>query len=242
MIHLHTESIHPSWQGIFNQALAQLAPDYRRSLEQSQDWLPGPAKIFKAFTLPLNQVNYILFGESPYPRAASANGYAFWDGQVGAIWSETGLTKPVNRATSLRHLVKMLLVAEGALKPDDTGQEAIAQLDKRPYVQTLAELFQNALDRGILLLNASLVLTDKPVAQDVKAWQAFMGELLKGIYQARPGTHLILLGNLAKTIDKLPALSKFSKTYAEHPYNVSFVTNSCVQDLFRPLQLLQQTR
>lgn len=235
---LNMASIAPDWQPIIQQALACVDPSYIKILEQNKDWLPGHEQIFNAFTLPLNRVNYILFGESPYPRADSAIGYAFWDGRVGPIWSETGLAKPVNRATSLRHLIKMLLVADGQLSPENTSQDAIAALDKSPYVVTLSELFQNAIQHGILLLNASLVLSERKVPQDVKAWKPFMGHLLQAIYAARPKTQMILLGNLAKTIDQLPGSEQFTKIYAEHPYNVSFVNNTTMQDLFRPMRLL----
>src|SRR5438128_2360838 len=108
-------SVHSSWNECLQRAVARLNSTYLETLAQSTTWLPGPNKIFNAFTLPIEKVNYVLFGESPYPRRESANGYAFWDAAVQELWSETGLSKRVNRATSLRNILKMLLVAEGAL-------------------------------------------------------------------------------------------------------------------------------
>ncbi|MCD8542804.1 MAG: hypothetical protein LRY69_05290 [Gammaproteobacteria bacterium] len=93
------------------QALGRMDEQYLEFLLSDTRWLPGMDKVFNAFMLPFEQVNYILLGESPYPRAASANGYAFWDQSVGEIWSTNGLSKSVNRATSLRNFIKMLLVA-----------------------------------------------------------------------------------------------------------------------------------
>src|SRR3989344_708271 len=97
----------PSWHDCLSQALNKVDPDYLEKLYNNSQWLPGHAKIFNAFTLPVDQVNYILFGESPYPRAHSANGYAFWDAAVTDLWSPIGLSKAVNRATSLRNMIKM---------------------------------------------------------------------------------------------------------------------------------------
>ncbi len=211
--------------------------NYLAQLNQSSAWLPGPEKIFNAFSLPLEKVNYVLFGESPYPRAASANGYAFWDAAVDGLWSDTGLSKQVNRATSLRNIIKMLLVADNKLDPQQSSQEAIAKLDKLKMIQTNNELFNNLLNHGFLLLNATPVLHDKP-QKDARAWLPFMGELLNCLLEQRPKVKFILLGKIANTIDELIPEHKQYNLYAEHPYNLSFITNTAVLDFFRPLHLL----
>ena len=74
-------------------------------------YLPTEGRVFAAFAQPLDRVRYVLVGEGPYPRPESATGFCFMDGAVEALWSENGLSKPVNRATSLRNFMKMLLVA-----------------------------------------------------------------------------------------------------------------------------------
>ena len=110
--------IHPQWHQILNKALQQVEPDYLRQLQSSLNWLPGIENLFAAFSQPLSSTRYILLGESPYPRKQSANGYAFWDGAVGSLWSPTGLSKEVNRATSLRNLIKMLLYSYLCFNPN----------------------------------------------------------------------------------------------------------------------------
>src|SRR5690348_6563289 len=95
---LNLNTVDNSWKSCITDALNQLDPQYLEKLLQNEHWLPGPDKIFNAFSLPVDKVNYVLFGESPYPRAHSANGYAFWDAAVAELWSPTGLSKPVNRA------------------------------------------------------------------------------------------------------------------------------------------------
>ena len=227
-----------SWLPIIKKALKVLPSDYFSTINQSP-FLPEENKIFNAFSLPLEKVQYVLFGETPYPRAQSANGYAFWDAAVKEIWSENGLSKPVNRATSLRNFIKMLLVTESLLKPDNLTQEAISKIDKTHLVQTLPEFFNQMMDRGFLLLNASLILREGKKNQDAKIWLPFMEIILKELYLKRPQVKLILFGQIAKAIDQLPAAKPYKKLISEHPYNYSFIVNKEVQNFFRPLCLLR---
>ncbi len=181
-----------------------------------------------------------MLGESPYPRRQSANGYAFWDNAVTDIWSESGFTKAVNRATSLRNFIKMLLVARGDLTAERLTQINIVQLNKERLISQLAELFNHLLDQGFLLLNASLVLSSRPVQQEAKFWLPFMQTLLQELSLTRQSIQLVLLGNVAKTIGKLPEAYKFSRFVAEHPYNISFIHNPSVLDFFRPFDFLRR--
>jgi uracil-DNA glycosylase len=240
--------VDPSWNDCLQKGLAKIDPGYLNHLSHSQAWLPGPTKIFNAFSLPLEQVNYVLFGESPYPRLESANGYAFWDAAVKELWSSTGMSKKVNRATSLRNILKMLLVAEGSLDEKKAGQEEIAKINKQAYVQTNNELFSNFIQHGFLLLNATPVLQEGKGSpqKDARAWSPFVGELLHCLLQKRPQVTFILLGRIANTIDKLIDKridelipnSFVQKLYAEHPYNHTFISNVAVLNFFKPLHLL----
>lgn len=232
--------IHPSWRAHIQRALQKMDAHYLENLIHSSNWLPGQQKIFNAFSLPLEKVQFVLFGESPYPRAESANGFAFWDAAVTDLWSDTGLAKKVNRATSLRNILKMLLVAEGALQPDNCSQDAIAALDKSTYVQTNHEFFTNLLNHGFLLLNATLVLRENQSPNiDAKAWLPFVKEILQVIQTSRPEARLILLGNIAQAIYPLIEKDRNEIFHAEHPYNLSFITNQTVLNFFRSLCLLQ---
>lgn len=232
--------VDPSWQPCLKEALSKMNPEYLHSLYNRSDWLPGQDKIFNAFSIPFDQVKYVLFGESPYPRAQSANGYAFWDASVKQIWSEKGLSKEVNRATSLRNIIKMLLVAEGLLTQNHTSQHEIAALNKNNLIQTNDEFFHNFLEKGFLMLNISLVLQATPVKKDALAWQPFIKHVLHYLLEKKPNTKLILLGQIAHTIDSLLELPNAKKFYAEHPYNLSFIQNQTVLEFFRPLTLLRK--
>ncbi len=235
----NTSAIDPSWLPLVQSAFAEVCPDYKHSLLENPNWLPGPEAVFNAFSLPFSRLKVILFGESPYPRAISANGYAFYDASVDNLWSESGLSKAINRATSLRNILKMLLLAEGVLSADDLSQPAIAALDKSKFIQTLPQLFAALEKNGFLLLNASLVLSENPVQKDTKAWQPFMAKLLTLIAEKAPQTELLLWGRLAQVIDDFPVSHRFQRHYAEHPYNLSFIHNPEVLAYFKPLHLLQ---
>lgn len=225
---------HPEWLPLLNKALGTMDEGYLLNLLNDRQWLPGLERLFAAFSLALSELNYLLLGESPYPREQSANGYAFWDNAVDSLWSEQGLTKTVNRATSLRNIMKMLLIARGSLS-NDTSQDAIAQLDKKPLIKTGAQLFQGMMNKGFLLLNASLVYSEGEVPYHARHWRPFMQSLLEQLAQVKPGVKLILLGKIAAVIppNQLPV-----GLIAEHPYNISFINNAQVIEFFKPLDLL----
>ncbi|HEV2613812.1 MAG TPA: uracil-DNA glycosylase [Gammaproteobacteria bacterium] len=226
MTRLALKAIHPSWEKLLFQAIQTVDPRYLDSLTKDAHWLPGEKNLFNAFSIPLPKVKRILLGESPYPRVQSANGYAFWDAAVGNIWAEESkLSKSVNRATSLRNFMKMLLKANNG-KP-------------KACVQTLPELFQNLLSHGFLLLNASLVLhPERKVKIDAKYWQSFIQIILNNLYEHNPEIELVLLGKIAQQITPL-LKHPFKIIQAEHPYNLSFIDNPLVIAYFTPLKLLE---
>jgi len=225
---------HTTWHPRLKEALGAMDSDYLLSLKQSNAWLPGMQCVLAAFSRPMTSTRYILFGESPYPRAESANGQAFWDAAVGPIWRDTGLSKAVNRATSLRNLIKMLLHARGDLVTD-FSQPAIAALDHARYHQTLDAFFINMMNQGFLLLNASPVYEAGKIPYHAKQWVPFMSALLDSFVGDRYQIELVLFGRVA---EKIPGYTRFMGLLAEHPYNVSFITNRDVIEFFKPMDLL----
>lgn len=233
-------NIHPGWQASIFRALERVPSSYLDALVTKQEpWLPGAEHIFNAFSLAPAATRYILFGESPYPRVESANGYAFWDANVSELFSPKGLSTQVNRATSLRNMLKAMLLAKGLLAVDNLSQEAIAKLDKSSLAQTGEELFHNFLQRGIMLLNASLVLDNKNKNVDAKAWLPFMQQILQDCASLPQKPTLLLFGKIAEKILTLPEADCFEHIVAEHPYNISFITNPKIQRFLSELDLLQ---
>jgi uracil-DNA glycosylase len=134
----------------------------------------------------------------------------------------------------------MFLLANGALTTD-FSQQAIAKLDKSCWIKTLDELFQNLLNNGFLLLNASLVLSEQSVQKDVSAWRPFMASILSQLADEKKVLTVILLGLKAQPMAGLchTPLTCFS---AEHPYQLSFITNPEVLEFFRPFDLLRSRK
>jgi uracil-DNA glycosylase len=240
---ISASNVHPEWTDLLRSAVAEMDATYLDELLRSPDWLPGIDLLFNAFRRDRSNVCYVLIGESPYPRQASANGIAFCDAAVTDLWRDTGLSKSVNRATSMRNIVKTALLAEGYIQPDSEGkisQLSIAELDKSSLVQTMPELFENLAASGFLMLNATPVLhPDRKPAQEAKYWQGFLFSLLKqlGEMAGQPLT-LVLWGKIAETIDAMDLPDSYTKLTSEHPYNISFIHNLTMQRLFRDVALL----
>lgn len=238
-------NIHREWCSLLKEALSDLDPDYLEALTADSNWLPGIDNLFAAFRRDVKGVKYILIGESPYPRKASANGIAFHDAAVGELWSATGLSKAVNRATSMRNILKTALLAEGLITDDHDGkisQQSIADVDKRPLIKTMQELFNNLHKRGFLMLNATPVLhPQRKPAKEAVYWLPFVNKLLHSLAGALDRTATIILwGKIAQSIEILPGSQNFRKLKSEHPYNISFIHNPSMQTLFADMHLLQK--
>ena len=234
-------SVDKSWQTIINKALNNLDDSYLEFLQQNKEYFPDKTNFLNAFkTLPLNKTKYILFGQDPYPRNESAIGYAFIDGAVKNLWDEkNGLSREVNKATSLRNFMKMLLICEGKIEEDDTSKEAIVKANTQEYIDSIMQLKDNFEKNGVLLLNTALVFTLKDASKKhVKMFKPFISSLLKQLKDEN--IELILFGSMAKDIEKFEASNDFEKFYCEHPYNVSFITNKKVQNLFNQMKLLDK--
>jgi uracil-DNA glycosylase len=235
---------HPSWQPHLRKgmdAMARANPAYLAQLA-ADDYLPTGQRLFAAFSQPLPAVRYVLVGEGPYPRAESATGVCFMDGAVGSLWCDAGLSKPVNKATSLRNFIKMLLVADGQLDAADTGAAALAPVVARVRgegaIDTLAQLQDKLTGQGFLLLNAALVFRPHVApAIDARAWQPFLQTVLAALADTRP--KLVLWGKIAEQLQTLPETAGLPQIVSEHPYNLSFIGHKGMQDLFGPMRLLR---
>jgi len=242
----------PSWHPILKRGLDAVdAADagYLDALAED-NYLPSQGRLFAAFMLPLHNVRYVLVGEGPYPREESATGVCFMDGAVESLWSDKGLSKQVNKATSLRNFMKMLLVSAGILSEGETSGDAMAHVSLKaraigsPLIQTLTELQANLTGQGFLLLNASLVFRPQVApAKDAKAWQPFLQTVLAALAveaetRGAELPKLVLWGKIAEQLNALEITARFPRAVSEHPYNLSFIANATMQSLFGPMELL----
>ncbi|CAN5882014.1 uracil-DNA glycosylase [soil metagenome] len=256
-INMALHSVHASWLPAVTAGLKAMqvaSPAYLDTLLEGQ-FFPLKGRMFAAFELPIDQIRYVLIGEGPYPREESATGVCFMDGAVKELWSaekKGGLSKSVNRATSLRNFIKMLLVAEGLLDVNNTNAEAMNAISLRAraqdtdLIQSLPELQLNLLSHGFLLLNASPVFR-KEVAplQDAKAWQPFLQVIFSALsahqkLDAQKPVTLLLWGKIAELLKHIPAVHDFPAICAEHPYNLSFIANKKMLSFFYQFHLLRK--
>ncbi|WP_292658223.1 uracil-DNA glycosylase [Nitratifractor sp.] len=237
---LRLNGVDTVWDPILVPALEALEEEYREWLLEGEGYIPAKNRLLAAFsTLQPEDLRYILFGQDPYPREESAIGYAFIDGRVDKIFSEKGLSKEVNRATSLRNFIKMTLVADGRLDPAETSQAAIAALDKNDLIDTMQELRHNFETAGVLLLNMALVFSGSEAShRHIRAWRGFVETLLEGLRKEAPT--LILFGAHAREVERLSAAEGLPRIALEHPYNHSFITNPEAHALFGPMKLLRR--
>lgn len=244
----------PSWLPTLKQGLDAVRAAHPSYLDEvaAGPFLPTQGRLFAAFMQPLGCVRYVLVGEGPYPREQSATGVCFMDGAVESLWSEKGLSKQVNKATSLRNFMKMLLVAAGILSEGETSGDALADVSLKaraigsPFIQTLTELQANLTARGFLLLNASLVFRpDVAPVKDARAWQPFLQAVLAALAANAEeiGAELptlVLWGKIAEQLNALESTAAFPRAVSEHPYNLSFIANATMQSLFGPMDLLRK--
>jgi uracil-DNA glycosylase len=73
-------SVHQSWLPVFEGRSAEIAT-LRGFLEDEtaagRHWLPKPAQVLRAFTIPLDQVKVVIAGQDPYPTPGHSVGLAF---------------------------------------------------------------------------------------------------------------------------------------------------------------------
>ncbi len=228
--------MHPSWRSILKDALGSLDAEYLEFLKTNNSYFPDINNFLNAFKLPLVDTKYILFGQDPYPRLKSASGYAFIDGEVSSIFAEKGLSKEVNKATSLRNFMKMALLCEGELR-DDFSKDAISKIDKTPYINSIFKLKDNFEKNGVLLLNMALVFTTKEdTKMHIKKWGKFIKTVLSRL--KNEDIELILFGKIAEVLEKVDEAKSFKKHTMPHPYNISFITDTKAHKIFKPMRLL----
>ncbi len=130
----------------------------------------------------------------------------------------------------------MTLICSGALDSDLT-KEAIAKIDKTPYINSIDELRVNFEKNGVLLLNSALIFTKKEESKvHIKAWRGFIETLLSKLKDR--DIELILFGKAAEDIKRFESSSNYKKHILMHPYNISFITDSKAHKLFAPMRLL----
>ena len=195
---------HPSWHSVLRQALQKMDPCFLECLRCCPDhWLPRPEKCFAAFEKPKQNVRVVWLGESPYLRRASATGLSFQDGRVDKLFcSDGGLSKNVNKATSLRAILKAWFVATGRLDHQKTNKEHIEK-----DVQERADLHATGTFRARPVPRLAVVecriesifgrTTKMDKEAQIDKWKPFVEHVLRSLAQESRVAHVRAYGRLS---------------------------------------------
>jgi uracil-DNA glycosylase len=174
--------VHPSWQPALEDSreeLAALEVFLSSQITGGIQVLPDPGKIFRALTLPVDQVKVVIIGQDPYPTPGHAMGLAF---------SVSSDVHPLPR--SLSNIFTEL--------QSDIGC-------KRPLNGDLSDWA----DQGVLLLNRVLTVSEgKAGSHREKGWEAITASLVQFLVTNHPSVVAVLWGKDAQQLAGLFQLNR----------------------------------
>ena len=223
------QPVHASWIDLLREQLQCLDHAFADELEADPAWLPGADRCLAAFAVPRGDVRVVWLGESPYPRTDSATGLSFQDGAVGEIFRDDGrLAVGINRATSLRNVLKAWFVATNRLDVGATSSRHVKNMDRDGIVARLDEVFDRGRQCGWLWLNAGLSFRPaRPKAAQIRAWEPLVNFVLRDV-SAR-SARVALMGRFAERFEPASAEPLLSV----HPRREEFIENPDVRELLR---------
>ena len=221
--------VDPSWRDFLSERLQDLDEAFAEELEASPGWLPGADRCLAAFSVPRCDVRVVWLGESPYPRQHSATGLSFQDAAVGEMFREDGrLAVGINRATSLRNVLKAWFVATDRLAIGQTSSNDVRRMDRRGLVGQLDEVFQRGRQNGWLWLNAGLSLRPaRAKAGQIRKWEGLVNAVLADV--SGRGACVALMGRFAERFE--PACNH--PLVSDHPCREGFIADPHVRALLR---------
>lgn len=72
-----TDCIDSSWNAIKSELYKEPLSTLNSQILPTISYQPKPENIFRAFTMPVNEIKVVILGQDPYPRPGDAVGYAF---------------------------------------------------------------------------------------------------------------------------------------------------------------------
>lgn len=174
--------IHKSWQPLFDQ--------YEFDLDDIYDGevYPPREKIFRAFSIPVDQIQVVLLGQDPYHGPGQADGLSF------SVPSGTAIPP------SLLNIFK----------------ELKQSFPERNYSFPSGNLDEWLTREKIFLCNASLTVEKGKAGSHMDLWKDFTDEMIQYIDTHNRSCVFLLLGNFAKS--KAPLITKKDRIVTEvHP-------------------------
>lgn len=223
------QAAHPSWRTLLREQLQNLDEASLAELEEDPAWLPGVDRCFAAFSIPRCDVRVVWLGESPYPRKESATGLSFQDGSVCEIFRCDGrLAVRINKATSLRNVLKAWFVATDRLDVGRTSFAHVKRMDRNGLVACLADIFDRGRQNGWLWLNAGLSLRpSRAKAAQIRMWEPLVSAVLRDVSCRR--ARVALMGRFAERFEAACC----DPICSVHPRCEDFMANEDVTGLLR---------
>ena len=143
------------------------------------------------------------------------------DGGVGALFRDNGrLDVPINKAPSLRNILKAWFRADGRLQPGQTNAENLRDMCKGGLVQNVDEVFSQGVECGWLWLNASLSVGGPLVKlAHLCGWWPFVSRAIA--HASDVEASVVLLGEWAKAYRTEVVAERLLETI--HPSKQAFV-------------------
>lgn len=174
--------IHPSWQPLFNEYDIDLDSLYEGEV------YPPKELVFRAFSIPVQDIRVVLLGQDPYHGKGQAHGLSF------------SVPPGVPVPPSLQNIFK----------------ELKQSFPERSYAFGSGDLTQWLERENLFLFNASLTVAQGQAGSHMTSWKQFTDDVIRFIDTNNPTCVFLLLGNFAKA--KAELISKKDRIVTEvHP-------------------------
>lgn len=175
------ESWHPYLEPLFegNQVLQNLL----QNILPKTKYFPTYDNIFRAFSIPLQDIKVVIIGQDPYPNPNQANGYAF------------AVNEGQNFPPSLRVIGSEII---DEFQNDNDMFLNILAINENPQWSTL----QHWVDQGVMLLNTGLTVEAYKVGSHIQHWQFFIWSVV-GIISKQVSPIWMLWGKKAQELESL---------------------------------------
>ena len=170
--HIH---IHKSWLSLFNEYDFNLDEFYKNENDEGTDIYPPKELVFRAFSIPIKDIQVCLLGQDVYHQPNQAMGLAF------------SVPQNVKIPPSLANIFK----------------ELKNEFPERGYNFTHGDLTKWTTNENIFLLNCALTVKKSKPLSHMKKWEAFTDEVIRYIATHNNKCVFLLLGNYAKEKSKI---------------------------------------
>jgi uracil-DNA glycosylase len=168
-------SFHKSWLPLFNKYDFNLDEFYKSNKDEGTDIYPPKELVFRAFSIPVKDIQVCLLGQDVYHQPNQAMGLAF------------SVPQNIKIPPSLANIFK----------------ELKNEFPERGYNFTHGDLTKWATNENIFLLNCALTVKKSKPLSHMKKWEAFTDEVIRYIANHNNKCVFFLLGNYAKEKSKI---------------------------------------